>query len=72
MEWQHYYLRKQLNESVKKHWNGVAAQTSTSTTKFTSRYKPGGTATIICGSHWVARIIERGEDKTGLGRWSYV
>ena len=72
VEWQHYYLREQLKESVKKHWDGVVVQTSTSTEKFTSRYKPGGTATILCGSHWVARIIERGEDKSGLGRWSYV
>lgn len=27
---------------------------------------------IVCGSHWVARIIEKGADASGLGRWTYI
>jgi hypothetical protein len=33
-------------------------------------YKPGGTLTTITGK-WQARISEMGQDKRGLGRWSY-
>jgi hypothetical protein len=36
-----------------------------------SIYKPGGTATTIVGK-WQARILEKGSDTSGLGRWSFV
>ena len=28
--------------------------------------------TILCEDHWTCRILERGEDPWGLGRWSYI
>jgi hypothetical protein len=34
-------------------------------------YKPGGTMTTITGK-WQSQITESGQDKRGLGRWSYV
>jgi hypothetical protein len=38
---------------------------------FLSKYQPGGTLTAIC-DNWVSRVIARGEDPFGLGRWSYI
>lgn len=37
---------------------------------FTSWTQPGGTATIIT-NNWTSRIVEKGMDPFGLGRWSY-
>jgi len=34
-------------------------------------YQPGGTATVIC-DNWTSRVIDRGEDPLGLGRWTFV
>jgi hypothetical protein len=36
-----------------------------------STYQPGGTATVIC-ENWTSRVIDRGEDPLGLGRWTFV
>jgi hypothetical protein len=38
---------------------------------FESTYQPGGTATIVC-DNWTSRVLGKGEDHHGLGRWSYV
>jgi hypothetical protein len=38
---------------------------------FLSQFQPGGTSTIIC-DNWVSRILDKGEDPIGLGRWSYI
>jgi hypothetical protein len=72
IEWRHHANRDNLRRSLNKWWDGSVSQTSTSNISFTDKYKPGGTASIICGNHWVARIIEKGEDAAGLGRWTYV
>jgi len=37
---------------------------------FLSQFQSGGTATVIC-ENWVSRIVGRGEDPLGLGRWSF-
>jgi hypothetical protein len=34
-------------------------------------YKPGGMITTVTGK-WQARVTKMGQDKKGLGRWSYV
>jgi hypothetical protein len=45
--------------------------TSKSPEEFLSNSQPGGTATVIC-ENWTSRVIDRGKDPLGLGRWSYV
>lgn len=45
--------------------------TSERISNITTHYKPGGTLTAVVGK-WQARITERGEDSSGLGRWSYL
>lgn len=72
IEWRHPINRDKLRNSLKKWWDGAAFQSSTSSIPFTQNYKPGGTVSIVCGNHWVARIIEKEEDESGLGRWSFI
>ena len=71
-EWNNSEQQKQFREVTHKIWGASVIQTSTSNEKFEDNYKPGGTATILCEAHWVCRIIEKGEDPWGLGRWSYL
>ena len=71
-EWKHFAQQQQLKEAVHKTWKASVIQTSSSNERFDDNYKPGGTVTIICEDHWTARVIEKGEDPWGLGRWSYV
>jgi hypothetical protein len=46
-------------------------QSSHTPDSFLSHHQPGGTLTAIC-ENWVSRVIGKGEDPFGLGRWSYV
>ena len=71
-EWNHYIQRENLKESVKKRWDGARIQTSTSSIIFKDKYKPGGTASIVCGAHWTSRVIESGEDVCGMGRSTHI
>ena len=72
LEWLKFNNRDNMKQSLKKWWDGAVFQTSTSSIPFSENYKPGGTASIVCGNHWVARIIEKGSDASGLGRWTYI
>jgi hypothetical protein len=49
----------------------ISFSTSSSTTKFTSAWKPGGTTTATTGQ-WISRVIEKGEEPNGTGTWSYI
>lgn len=60
-----------LRETLKTVWNHSTYQTSASSESFISDYKPGGTATIVV-DHWTSRVIDKGVDPFGLGRWSYL
>ena len=44
---------------------------STSMTKSFSVVKPGGTA-IISDGNWSNRTMKRGQDPSGMGRWSFI
>ena len=71
-EWNHYQQRENLQKSVKKWWDGARIQTSTSSISFRDKYKPGGTVSILCGSHWCSRVVESGEDVCGMGRSTHI
>jgi hypothetical protein len=60
-----------FNRVLKKTWDPVSTSTSRAVEPFLSSYQPGGTATIVCNNS-TSRVIGRGEDPYGLGRWSYV
>jgi len=52
-------------------WRSSTLQSSHTPDSFLSTYQPGGTLTAVC-ENWVSRVIGKGEDPFGLGRWSYV
>lgn len=72
IEWLQHNNRDNLRTSLKKWWDGATFQTSTSSLKFVEKYKPGGTVSIICGNHWVASGIKKGEDEAEVGRFSFI
>jgi hypothetical protein len=52
-------------------WQNSSFHTSESQEEFLASYQPGGTATIIC-DRWASRVVSKGADPLGLGRWNYV
>jgi hypothetical protein len=60
-----------FHKMLRRTWQNVVTASSRATESFISSYQPGGTATIVC-DNWTARVIGKGEDPHGLGRWSYV
>ena len=64
-------MRNTITKEFKKRDRYATLVGSSSESVTASVYKPGGTAIITDGS-WSSRIIERGKDPTGLGRWSFI
>jgi hypothetical protein len=62
---------QQFTSLLHRTWRTSMHQVSRSPEDFLSQYQPGGTATILC-DNWVSRVVDRGEDPIGLGRWSYI
>jgi hypothetical protein len=52
-------------------WKSSVLQASHTPDPTLSTYQPGGTLIAVC-ENWVSRVIAKGEDPFGLGRWSYV
>jgi len=59
------------SQALKNTWRKSAYIYSKSPEDFISTQQPGGTATVIL-DNWTSRVIDKGEDPLGLGRWSYV
>jgi hypothetical protein len=62
--------QSQLARITRPIWKNSSTQTSHINENFESIYEPGGTLTMIC-ENWASRIVEKGSDPFGLGRWSY-
>jgi len=60
-----------LQQLLKGIWKSSMLQPSHTPELFLSTYQPGGTLTAVC-ENWVSRVVARGEDPYGLGRWSYI
>jgi hypothetical protein len=56
---------------MRKVWTTSNLQVSQGKESFKSSYQPGGTLTAIVG-RWTSRVISKGVDPHGLGRWSYI
>jgi len=69
--WDLPHLRDKFASLTHNTWQTSVYQSSKSPETFLSDHQPGGTATIVC-DNWVARILHRGEDPFGFGRWTYV
>ncbi len=63
--------RECFTQMLHRTWKTTVYQTSRAPESFLSSYQPGGTATITC-DNWVSRLVDRGADPMGLGRWSFV
>jgi len=63
----------QMARSILNKSNYRTAQTtySVSSEATEGMYQPGGTMTSILG-RWTAQTTNSGQDKSGLGRWSYM
>ena len=71
LNWKHPRVHNQLKESLKKTWRHSASVTSHITEDIMGENQPGSTLTIVT-NNWTSRIIERGSDPYGLGRWTYI
>ena len=60
-----------LHQLFKKIWRSTVLQPSHTPDPFLSAHQPGGTLTAVC-DNWVSRVIAKGEDPFGIGRWSYI
>jgi hypothetical protein len=60
-----------LHRMLRQTWHHTSVASSRAEEEFISTYQPGGTATIIC-DNWTSRVLGRGDDPHGLGRWSYI
>lgn len=60
-----------LRNILHKTWQASVSSVSKPPEEFLSQHQPGGTATILC-DNWVSRLVGKGEDPMGLGRWSYL
>jgi hypothetical protein len=65
------FSKQRWISTIQKQYYLSRSVTSESNIKTDNDYKPGGTITTVTGK-WQARISEMGQDKKGLGRWSYI
>jgi len=70
MNWQPHHISA-TKKCFKKNWEHSCIQCSQSEEEFENTYKPGGTLTAVMGT-WTSRVIEKGIDPYGMGRWSYI
>jgi len=70
-DWSLPHQRSQLHRALRSTWSNSVSQVSHADETFLSSYQPGGTATIVC-SRWATRVIDKGQDHLGMGRWSYI
>jgi len=71
VNWGHPQILNKFHCSLRKIWKHSTHSKSFTADNFTSEEQPGGTLTLVC-NHWTSRVIERGVDPFGLGRWSYL
>ena len=69
--WKHDKSIPKLKHVLKQFWSRINISTLEIITPWKSIYKPGGSV-IISTPNIASTIINTGEDKEGLGRWSYV
>jgi len=71
LNWEHPSNKAKLRNSIKKEWHHSTFITSHLKEDITGEIQPGGTLTFIT-NNWTSRVIDRGTDPYGLGRWTYI
>jgi hypothetical protein len=69
VEWQAKNTKARLKSKLRHIAGKSTMTTSTTSLKFKSTYKPGGTTTIALND-WAGRVIQTVKDPSGQGRWS--
>jgi hypothetical protein len=69
VEWANRQLQARIKAKLRKHYKNTRIATSTSSIKFDTYYKQGGTATIA-QKKWSGIASASITDETGKGRWS--
>ena len=69
--WENWNVREAITKEFRRRDQYTSVTGSTSKTKSFSVVKPGGTA-IISDGNWSSRTTKRGQDPSGMGRWSYL
>jgi hypothetical protein len=60
-----------LHSLLQHNWHNYVFHHFKSLEAFTSGRQPGRTATIVCRC-WASRLVQKGNDPLGLGRWSFI
>jgi len=60
-----------VNKWFRQTWQSSVNQSSQIEEGFSSYHQPGGTLTAVVGQ-WASRVLFKGQDPFGLGRWSYI
>jgi len=71
VNWRHKEAHTKLQYLCKKAWDHLSCSTSFTKEDFKGINLPGGTATIVL-DNWTSRLVDKGTDPFGLGRWSYI
>jgi hypothetical protein len=69
LNWGHPRALTKFHGLIRKVWRHTSVSKSYTKDEFSSERQPGGTITMAC-NHWTSRVLEKGEDPFGLGRWS--
>jgi len=70
LNWGNAAAYTQVQSLLRQTWGNHSLTYSHLKEYFTLWNQPGGTATVIT-NNWTSRILEKGMDPFGLGRWSY-
>jgi len=71
INWGHPRALSKFHDMIRKVWKHSSTSKSYTKDDFFSEQQPGSTITMAC-DHWNSRVIEKGVDPFGLGRWSYI
>jgi len=69
--WGHRTSHKLFSTILRKTWKHTSYSVSHTKEEFEGINQPGGTANIVADK-WTSRVLDKGTDPFGLGRWSYI
>jgi hypothetical protein len=71
VNWSNLRVSNTFRNIIRKIWKHSTYVTSHHNGPTTGEIQPSGTLTLV-NSNWTSRVIEKGSDPYGMGRWSYV
>jgi len=71
INWGNYQVSQRFWSLIKQTWQHSTYTTSHGEGPIVGEIQPGGTLTTIMNK-WTSRVLERGTDPFGMGRWTYI